>query len=198
MDARDGKKRFETCSNALPPDHQAAILLLEPGKSTLGLEPGHRFFDGSASGFLGLPDALGELCPNATLPEPLPQGFRIIAFIGGKDFESFAGAAAGARPHLDRVEQRHHLGALIPIGRRGAMRQGHAIARRETMDEDPLAFAATGDALTPALPRGKKRHPPPPRGRLWGHDVNKQAPLQLTQALESACHTVLLSDWETV
>jgi len=71
MDARDGKKRVETCSHALPPDHQTAILLLEPGKRTLGLEPGHRFVDGSASGVLGLPDARGDLRPDATLPELL-------------------------------------------------------------------------------------------------------------------------------
>jgi hypothetical protein len=116
MDASDGKKRFETCSHALPPDHQAAILLLEPGKRTLGWEAGHRFFEGSAASVLDRPDALGDLRPQATLPEPLPQSFRIISCIGGKDVETRAGAAAGARPPLHRVEPRHHLGALIPLG----------------------------------------------------------------------------------
>src|SRR5882724_7173509 len=113
MDSCQGQKRRKAGRKALPADHQAAILLLEPGKRMLSLEPGHRLFNGSAAGFLGLPDALGNLRPNATPPEPLPQGFRIVSFIGGKDFETFAGAAPGARPHLDRIKQRHPYGQNI-------------------------------------------------------------------------------------
>ena len=105
MDRCQGQKRRKAGRKTLPADHQAAILLLEPGKRPLGLEPGHRLFDGSASGVLGLPDALGDLRPNATLPEPLPQGFRIIAFVGGQNFETFTRAASCTRAHLDRIEQ---------------------------------------------------------------------------------------------
>ncbi len=144
MDARDGQKRFEPCRHTLPPDHPAAIRLLEPRKRTLGLEPGHRLFNGSASGVRWSSRRAWGLRPHATLPEPPPQGFRILSCVGGKDVETCAGAAAGARPHLDRIAPRHHLGALIPMGRRGAMRQGPAIARRETMDEAPLAWCRHG------------------------------------------------------
>ena len=38
--------------DAFPADDQATILLLKPGKGSLGLEPWHHFFDGSATVFL--------------------------------------------------------------------------------------------------------------------------------------------------
>src|SRR6266850_7221724 len=158
MNGRHCQKRVETCGNTLPPDDQTAILFLQPGEGALGLEARHHFFDWTAPVFLGLPDALGNLRPDATLPELLTYGFRIVPFIGGDDVETFTRTTSCARPHLDRIEQGHHLGTLIPIGRGGAMRQGHAIPRRQTMDEHSLAFAATSHALTPTFPRGKKRH----------------------------------------
>jgi len=67
MDRDDRQKRVEACRNALPPDHQAAILLLQPGKRPLRLESWHHFFDRSATIFLGLPDTLWELCPDPPL-----------------------------------------------------------------------------------------------------------------------------------
>ncbi len=72
MDRGDRQKRVEACRNALPPDHQAAIFLLEPGKRPLRLESWHHFFDRSATIFLGLPDALRELRPDPPFPELLP------------------------------------------------------------------------------------------------------------------------------
>src|SRR5262245_44119450 len=122
VDSSDGQKRVEACGNALPSHHQATIFLLEPGKRPLSLEPWNRFFDRSAPVFLGFPDAFGDLCPDTPLPYRLPQRFRIIAFIRRDDLETFAGAAAFAGAHLDRIEQRYYLRPLIAIGRRGAVR----------------------------------------------------------------------------
>ena len=58
MDCSKSQKRLKACGHALPADHQAAILLLEPGKGALGLKSWHHVFDRSASIFLRLPDAL--------------------------------------------------------------------------------------------------------------------------------------------
>ena len=118
----DRQKRVEACRNALPSDHQAAILLLEPGKRPLSLESWHHFFDRSATIFLGLPDALRELCPDPPFLELLPERFGIITFIRRNGLEAFAGAPPFARADLDRIQQWHHLGALIPIGWRGPVR----------------------------------------------------------------------------
>src|ERR687886_403643 len=104
MDRGDRQKRVEACRNALPSDHQAPILLLEPSKGPLGLESWHHFFDRSATIFLGLPDALRELCPDPPFLELLPERFGIIAFIGGDDFEPCARASPLARAHLDRIK----------------------------------------------------------------------------------------------
>jgi hypothetical protein len=68
MDRGDRKKRLKARRDTLPADDQAAILLLEPGKCPLGLEPWHHFFDRSTPIFLGLPDALGDLRPDPTFP----------------------------------------------------------------------------------------------------------------------------------
>jgi hypothetical protein len=114
MDRSKRKKRLKTCGNALPTDHQAAILLLEPGKCTLRLESWDHFFDRSAPVFLRLPDALRDLHPDTPLPELLPQRFRLIPFLRREHFATCAGATPFARVPLDGVEQRHHLGALIP------------------------------------------------------------------------------------
>src|ERR1700704_5284885 len=158
MDRSKSKKRLKACGNALPTDHQAAILLLEPGKGALRLKSGDHCFDRSAPVFLRLPDPLRDLCPDTPLPELLPQHFRIIAFIRRDHFEPFAGATSFARMYLDSIEQRHHLGPLIPLGWRDAVRQGHPAPLGEAVDEDPLAFPPVCDTLTATLPRGKKRH----------------------------------------
>ena len=80
MDRSKSQKRLKAGRNALPADHQTTIFLLKPRKRALGLEPWDHCFDRSAPGFLRLPDALGDLCPDTPLPELLPQRFRIIAF----------------------------------------------------------------------------------------------------------------------
>src|SRR5215211_6971846 len=125
MDRSKSKQRLKACSDALPTDDQTAILLLEPGKGALRLKAWDNLFDRSASVFLRLPDALRDLCPDTPLPELLPQRFRIILFIRRDHFETLAGAPSFARVHLDRIEQRHHLGTFIPIGWREAIGQGH-------------------------------------------------------------------------
>ena len=102
--------------NALPAAHQAAILLLEPGKGALGLKPWHHFFDRSAAIVLRLPDPLRDLRPDPTLAQYLPQGFRIITFLRRDALEAVAGAATFPRADLDGLEQRYHLGTLIPLG----------------------------------------------------------------------------------
>src|SRR4029453_12706308 len=122
MDRGKRQKRIEACRNALPPDHQAAIFLLEPGKRPLRLEAWHHLFDRSATSFLGLPDALRELRPYPPFPELLPEHFGIIAFIRRNGLEAFAGTSPFARVDLDRIQQWHHLGALIPVGWRGPIR----------------------------------------------------------------------------
>jgi hypothetical protein len=68
MDRSKSKKRLKTCRNALPPDYQAAIFLLEPGKRALSLKAWHHFFDRSALGFLRFPDARRELRPDTSFP----------------------------------------------------------------------------------------------------------------------------------
>src|SRR5262245_11903880 len=121
---------------------QAAILFLEPSKGPLGLEPRDDFFDRSATLFLALPDALGQLGSDPTLAQGLAQGFRIIPLIRRDDLQAFARAAPLARVDLDRIEQRHHLGTLIPVGGCRAVRQRHAVALGEAVDQDALALPA--------------------------------------------------------
>src|SRR5262245_51183798 len=117
MDRGDRQPCRKACRNALPPHDQTTILLLEPGKRPLGLEPRHHFFDGSATVFLRLPDPLGYLGSDTTLAKLLPEGFGIIPFICCDDLEAFARAAPFPRADLDRIEQRHYLSTLISIGR---------------------------------------------------------------------------------
>src|SRR5882724_6622624 len=105
VDGGDGQKRFEAGRNALPTDHQAAVLLLEPRKRPLSLESWDHVFDRSAPGFLGLPDTLRDLCPDTPLPELLSQRFRIIPLIRRDHFETCAGATPCARVHLNGIEQ---------------------------------------------------------------------------------------------
>src|SRR4029453_14785875 len=159
MDCGDRQKCLKACGNALPSHDQTTILLLEPSKRPLGLEPRYDFFDWSPTLFLGLPDPFRNLCPDTPLPELLPQRFGIIPFICRDHFETFARATAFTQVHLDRIEQRYHLRPLIPIGRRDAVRQGHPVPLGEAVDENPLAFPPAGDALAATLSRGKKRHP---------------------------------------
>src|SRR5918992_4024772 len=158
MNRSDGKERLKARRDTLPTNHQATILLLEPGKCALCLEPRDRLLDRSAASFPGLPDPLGDLCPNTPLPQLLPQRFGIIAFIRGEDFKAFARTPPFARAHLERIKQRHNLRPLVPIGWRSPVRQRHPVSLRETVDQNPFAFPPAGDALAATLARGKKNH----------------------------------------
>src|SRR5437764_4111189 len=153
MDSSDRQKRLKAGRNPLPADHQPAVFLLKPGKGALGLEPWHPFFDRSAPVFLRLPDPLGYLGANPSLPELLPEGFGIIPFILRDDLEAFAWTAPFPGADLDRLKQRQHVRPLVSVGRRGPVRQGHAAAIREAVDQDPLALSPMGDALAAPLPR---------------------------------------------
>src|SRR5688572_3212180 len=90
------KKCLKACGNAFPTHHQAAILLLEPGKGVLSLKAGDCFFDRSPPVLFRLPDALRDLRPGTPLPELLPQRLRIIPFIRRDHLETFARATAFA------------------------------------------------------------------------------------------------------
>src|SRR6266545_5843497 len=158
VDRRKSKKRLKACGNALPTDHQAAILLLEPGKCALSLQSWDGFFDRSAPGLCSLPDALQDLRPDTPLPELLPQRLRILPLLRRDPFETFVGVTAFARVHLDSSKQRHHLSTRIPLGWRDAVRQGHAAPLGAAVDEDPLAFPPGRAAHAATLPRGQKRH----------------------------------------
>src|SRR4030095_15340919 len=195
MNRGESQECLETCGDALPADDQAPVFLLKPGKGALGLEPGHHLCDGPAPIFLGLPDALRDLGPDPPLPELLAQRFRIIPFIRGDDAQPFAGTAPFTRAELHGIKQRQHCCPLAPIGRRGAIGQGHAAALGQAVDQNPFAFPAAGDALAAPLPRGKKRHP--------RHHTPNTSCLALLQYRESApawrpgCHppaTVATSD----
>ena len=85
-------------------------------KTSAWPETGGHFFDRSATVFLRLPDPLGDLRPAPTLVQLLPQGVRIIPFTCRDDFEALARTTPFAAVHLDRIKQRHDLGALIPVG----------------------------------------------------------------------------------
>ena len=157
MDRRQGQKRLKAGREALPADDQPTIFFLEPRKGAFSLKARDQLFDGPATRFLGLPDPFGHLGADTALPELLTQGLRIIPFIRREHFESFPWSPGTPCPDVDGVKERQDLRPFIPIGRGGAVRQGHAIPRRQTMDEHSLAFAATGNALTPTLPTLKGR-----------------------------------------
>src|ERR1043166_671924 len=180
------KKRLKACSNTLPTHDQAAILLLVPGKGALRLTTWDSCFDRSTPVLFRLPDALRDLCPDTPLPELLPQRFGIIPFLCRNHFETFAGATAFARAHLDRIEQRHHLRTLIPIGRRDAVRHGPAVPLGEAVDQDPFALPPVGDARAATLPRGKKRHRRRHTPNESAH-VPRQSP-KSALASRRACH----------
>src|SRR6516162_3303040 len=140
VNRRQSKKRLTACGKALPTDHQAAILLLEPGKGALRLTAWDNLCDRSPPVRFRFPDALRDLRPDTPLPQLLSQRCRLIPFLRRHHFETFAGAPALARVPLDRLEPRSHLGTLSALGRRDAVRPGHAMPLGEAVAEAPLAF----------------------------------------------------------
>jgi hypothetical protein len=170
MDRGDCQKRVKASRHALPADPQAAGLLLEPGQGARGLQPGHAFFDRSAPVLLRLPDPLRDLCPDTALPQGLPQRFGLLPLLRRDDLETFPGAPPFARAALDCLEPRPPLGPRIPVGRRGAVRQGPAVRLCATVEQAPWALAPAGDALAATLPRGKKR-------RQWRHTPHASCPV---------------------
>ena len=78
MDRGHGQKRRPACRKPLRADDQAAVLFLHPGQRTLRLEAGDLPLEGAAPRFLGLPDAFGDLRPDAAAAELLTEIFRIV------------------------------------------------------------------------------------------------------------------------
>jgi len=161
VDRSDGQKPREACCKPLPADDQAAVLFLKPGQRPLHLEAGDPHLDGTAPRSLGLPDSLRNLCPDIAFARMQAQRFGVIALIGRQHLGTFARAPRLASAQADRIQQRQHLGALSPIRRRGVVRQGHVGRVGETMEQNPLVFAATGHALTAACARGNRSRPRP-------------------------------------
>jgi hypothetical protein len=159
VDRGDCQQRVKAGGNALPADHQATRLLLEPRKGPRGLEPRDDVLDRPAMVFLGLPAPLRALRPPPSFPPLLPERFGILAFSGREDLEAFARTASAARAALDRVKPWEHLRPLVPIGRCGPVRQRHAVPRGQAVDQDALALPPAGDARAPTLARGPKRRP---------------------------------------
>jgi hypothetical protein len=60
-----------------------------------------------------------------------------------------------ARVPLDRLEPRHHLRPLLPLGRRDAVRPRPAGPRGEAGEEAPLALPPVRDALAAPCPGGQ-------------------------------------------
>src|SRR6516165_6953525 len=175
---------LETCGDALPADDQAPVFLLKPGHGPLGLEPWHHLCAGPPPIFLGLPDALRDLGPAPPLPELLAPRFRLIACLRGDDAPPVAGAAPLARADLDGIKQRQHVGPLVPLGRRGAVGQGHATALRETVDQNPFAFPAATVAPSDAW-----RSSTPMGGRAGHHtsgNLSSRCPTKCSESSETA------------
>jgi len=156
MDRGNRQKRIETQGETLPTDDQAAILFLKPGEGALGLKAWDVPLDRSATGGLALPDPFRDLRADTAAAELLTEVLRIVTLIGDEDVRPFPGAPTPTGPHADGIQERHDLGALTAVRGRRAVRQGHAGGIGEAVDEDPLAFAPTGDPLTAAFARGNR------------------------------------------
>jgi len=98
---------------------------------------------------------LGYLGSETTLAKLLPVGFGLLAFICRDALEAFARSAPFPRVVLDCIEQRHSLGALIRLGRRSAVHQGHHAPVGEAVNEAPYAFPPCATPSPPPLPGGK-------------------------------------------
>ena len=103
MDCCDGQKRREACRKSLPTDDHTAVLLLKPRQGPLGLDTRHSHLDGSAARFLGVPDALRSLRPDAAGAELLAEVLGIIPVVGDEDLRPFPRTSTRARPQVDRV-----------------------------------------------------------------------------------------------
>ena len=168
MDDGNGQERVEAGRQALPADDQAAVLFLEPGEGALRLESRHVHLERSTPRSAGLPHPFRQLGADTSMAELLAQSFGVIALICRQDLWTFAGSAAFAGVDGHRLQQRHDLRALVPIGRRRADGSWHAPCVREAMEEDALTFPPVGDAVTAAFARGK-------RSRRWPRTATESA-----------------------
>src|SRR5690349_17282278 len=104
VDRSNRQTCLTTCGNALPSHHSAPILLLGPGAGPLGLAPRHDLFEGSPTRLLGLPDALGELCPSPTLAQWWAERLGSGACGRRHALEALTRTPAVTRADCDRVK----------------------------------------------------------------------------------------------
>jgi hypothetical protein len=159
MNHCQGEERIEAGSEPFPGHDQAAVLALEPGKRPLGLVARDSIFDRPSPRLMAFPDAFGYLGANAACAEATAEVFGVIALICCQDPEPFARSTLPPRADVHGIQQREHLGPLVPIRGRGARGQRHACGIREAVDEEALAFPAIRNPLTAACARGKTSHP---------------------------------------
>ena len=157
MDQRNSEKRVEACRKTFPAHNQATVFALAPGKRPLSLETRHILFDRSPPRLFGVPHPFGDLRADPTSAEAPAEVFGVIALVGRQYLEPFARSAACARADAEGIQQREDLGALVPIGGRGARRQRHDRGIREAVDEDALAFPAISHPLTAAFAPWQRR-----------------------------------------
>jgi hypothetical protein len=120
MNHSNGEKRIEARGQTFPADHQTAVLVLEPGKRPLGLVARDLLFDRPSSRLAAFPDAFGDLGANPASAEAPSEVFGIIALIRCQHLEAFARSALFPCADVQGIQQRDHLGPLVPVGGRGA------------------------------------------------------------------------------
>jgi hypothetical protein len=115
-------KRVEASGEMFPAYHQAAVLALEPGQGTLGLEARDILVDRPAPWLAALPHPFGNLGADPTLAEAMAKVFGIIPLIRRQDLESFTRSTPFAGADAEALQQRDGLGPLVPVGGRRARR----------------------------------------------------------------------------
>jgi hypothetical protein len=120
LDDGDGQKRIEADRATLPANRQATVLFLEPGEGALRLESGHIHLERSAAWLAGFPDPFRQLRTDAASAELLAQRFGVLTLVRRKDLRTCARAAARAGVDGHRLQERHDLRPLVPVGRRRA------------------------------------------------------------------------------
>jgi hypothetical protein len=161
MDHRHREKGVEAGREAFPADDQAAVLALEPRERPLALEARDLLFHGAPTRLSVFPGAFPDLGPDPAAAELMAGILGIIPLICRDDFEPLAWSAPFARTDTKTIQQRDDLSPLVTIGGRRACGQRHTRRICQTVDEDAFTLPAMGDALTPALARGKMSRPRP-------------------------------------
>src|SRR6266508_1821201 len=140
MDRGAGQKRREAGRKSLPPDDHTAVRRRHPGLWSLRLEPRDIDREGAATRVLGGPDAVRELRPEATGAPWLTAVLRVIPSVGGDDPRPLPRPSPRACPPVDGVQQRPHVGPLVPMGRGGRGARGLPAASGRRWMRSPLPW----------------------------------------------------------